>query len=161
MLKENIKRLRAQKGLSQQELAERLHVVRQTVSKWEKGLSEPDASMLLRLAEELGCSPEELLGTNEAALGPEPAKKGKRIFEGILLAGGIVSLLAAAKQLAILILSGSFAKKEEAGLAIIGGADGPTAIFVASAISRETGLFLLLLIAALCFGGWFFLRRKK
>ena len=43
MLGENIKVLRKAKGLSQQELAERLHVVRQTVSKWEQGLSVPDA----------------------------------------------------------------------------------------------------------------------
>lgn len=37
MLSENIKTLRKARGLSQQELAERLHVVRQTVSKWEQG----------------------------------------------------------------------------------------------------------------------------
>ena len=39
MLNENLKTLRKQRGLSQQELAVRLHVVRQTVSKWEKGVS--------------------------------------------------------------------------------------------------------------------------
>ena len=39
MLSENIKTLRKAQGLSQQELAERLHVVRQTVSKWEQGVS--------------------------------------------------------------------------------------------------------------------------
>ena len=37
MLSENLKNLRKAKGLSQEELAARLHVVRQTVSKWEKG----------------------------------------------------------------------------------------------------------------------------
>ena len=51
MLGENIRALRKARGLSQQELAERLHVVRQTVSKWEQGLSVPDADMLVRLAE--------------------------------------------------------------------------------------------------------------
>lgn len=40
MLSENIKTLRKAQGLSQQELAERLHVVRQTVSKWEQGVSQ-------------------------------------------------------------------------------------------------------------------------
>lgn len=40
MLSENIKTLRKARGLSQQELAERLHVVRQTVSKWEQGVSQ-------------------------------------------------------------------------------------------------------------------------
>lgn len=51
MLSENLKRLRKAKGLTQEELAERLHVVRQTVSKWEKGTSVPDAELLIRLSE--------------------------------------------------------------------------------------------------------------
>ena len=42
MLNENIKNLRKAKGLSQEELAIKLHVVRQTLSKWENGLSVPD-----------------------------------------------------------------------------------------------------------------------
>lgn len=54
MLKDNIKNLRKEKGLSQEELAIKLNVVRQTVSKWERGLSVPDSSMLISLAEELG-----------------------------------------------------------------------------------------------------------
>lgn len=62
MLGENIRALRKARSLSQQELAERLHVVRQTVSKWEQGLSVPDADMLVRLAECLEVSVEELLG---------------------------------------------------------------------------------------------------
>ena len=62
MLSDNIKRLRSAAGLSQEELAAKLHVVRQTVSKWEKGLSVPDADMLIALAEALDCSPAELLG---------------------------------------------------------------------------------------------------
>ena len=53
MLNENIKNLRKSKGLSQEELAIRLNVVRQTISKWEKGLSVPDSSMIISLAEEL------------------------------------------------------------------------------------------------------------
>ena len=51
MLSENLKNLRKAKGLSQEELAIKLNVVRQTVSKWEKGLSVPDSEMLIRLAE--------------------------------------------------------------------------------------------------------------
>ena len=62
MLNENLKTLRKQRGLSQQELAVRLHVVRQTVSKWEKGLSVPDADTLIRIAEILEVSVETLLG---------------------------------------------------------------------------------------------------
>ena len=49
MLNENIKTLRKTKGLSQEELAIKLNVVRQTISKWENGLSVPDSSMILLL----------------------------------------------------------------------------------------------------------------
>jgi len=62
MLGENIKILRKNKGLTQEELATRLRVVRQTISKWEKGLSVPDAELLQRLAEELEVSVPQLLG---------------------------------------------------------------------------------------------------
>ena len=62
MLNENIKNLRKSKGLSQEELAMRLHVVRQTVSKWENGLSVPDAAALISLAAELDTSAVVLLG---------------------------------------------------------------------------------------------------
>ncbi len=62
MLAENVKVLRKQKGFSQEELAVRVNVVRQTVSKWEKGLSVPDADTVIRLAEVLDVSVNELLG---------------------------------------------------------------------------------------------------
>lgn len=61
MFSENLKTLRKQKGFSQEELASRLHVVRQTISKWEKNLSVPDADTLIRLAEILEVSVSELL----------------------------------------------------------------------------------------------------
>ena len=64
MLNENIKKLRKSKGLSQDELAIKLNVVRQTVSKWENGLSVPDSSMLILLADELDTSVSVLLGEN-------------------------------------------------------------------------------------------------
>lgn len=62
MFNDNLKILRKEKGLSQEELAERLHVVRQTVSKWEKGLSVPDADLLIRIAEIFETSVSTLLG---------------------------------------------------------------------------------------------------
>lgn len=63
MFGENLKTLRKQKGFSQEELATRLHVVRQTISKWEKNLSIPDADTLIRLAEILEVPVSKLLGT--------------------------------------------------------------------------------------------------
>lgn len=62
MLNENIRSLRKSKGMSQEQLAIKLNVVRQTISKWEKGLSVPDSSMLILLAEELDTSVSDLLG---------------------------------------------------------------------------------------------------
>ena len=62
MLSENIKSIRKSKGLSQQELAVRLNVVRQTVSKWEQGLSVPDADVLISLSEVLETPVSTLLG---------------------------------------------------------------------------------------------------
>ena len=61
MLNENIRNLRKSKGLSQEELAIRLNVVRQTISKWEKGLSVPDAGVLIHMAELLDVSVGSLL----------------------------------------------------------------------------------------------------
>ena len=71
MFPENLKTLRKAKGLSQEELAIRLNVVRQTVSKWEKGLSVPDADLLIHLADICEVSVTELLGAkieNEAEI---------------------------------------------------------------------------------------------
>ena len=66
MLSENIKAMRRAKGLSQQELAVRLNVVRQTVSKWEQNLSVPDSDMLLALSEALETPVSRLLGESVA-----------------------------------------------------------------------------------------------
>ena len=62
MLSENIRAFRKSKGLSQEELAIKLNVVRQTVSKWEQGLSVPDADMLISLSEVFATPVSTLLG---------------------------------------------------------------------------------------------------
>ena len=62
MLNENIKAIRKSKGLSQQELAIMLNIVRQTVSKWEQGLSVPDSDMLVLISEVLETPVSILLG---------------------------------------------------------------------------------------------------
>lgn len=64
MLKENIKSIRKSKGLSQEELAIKLNVVRQTISKWEQGLSVPDAEMLISISEVFETPVSTLLGEN-------------------------------------------------------------------------------------------------
>jgi len=62
MFSNNLKTIRKQKGFSQEEVAVRLSVVRQTVSKWEKGLSVPDAEMLVKISEMFEVSVSQLLG---------------------------------------------------------------------------------------------------
>lgn|SRR5690554_2609960 len=62
MLNENIKAIRKSKGLSQEELAIKLNVVRQTISKWEQGLSVPDSDMLISISEVLDTPVSTLLG---------------------------------------------------------------------------------------------------
>ena len=64
MLKDNIKAIRKSKGLSQEELAIKLNVVRQTISKWEQGLSVPDAEMLINISELFEIPVSEILGEN-------------------------------------------------------------------------------------------------
>ena len=62
MFSENLKAMRKAKGYTQEEVAIKLNVVRQTVSKWEKGLSVPDADVLIKLAEVLDSKVSILLG---------------------------------------------------------------------------------------------------
>ena len=112
MLSENLKNLRKAKGFSQEELAARLHVVRQTVSKWEKGRSVPDAELLVRLAEELDTTPAALLGPDlppaaeadctaeqlgriaeQLAVKNRRARRIWKIVAGVLIAFGVCTLL--------------------------------------------------------------------
>lgn len=60
MLSENIKKYRKLRGLSQEQLAEALNVTRQSVSKWETGIAQPDADNLVLLASVLGTTVESL-----------------------------------------------------------------------------------------------------
>ncbi|MFR1337134.1 helix-turn-helix domain-containing protein [Longicatena caecimuris] len=62
MFNETLKTMRKAKGYTQEELAIKLNVVRQTVSKWEKGLSVPDADVLSKIADILETKVSILLG---------------------------------------------------------------------------------------------------
>lgn len=66
MFGENLKTLRKNKGITQEELAARLNIVRQTISKWEKGQSVPDAEMLVKLADIFEVPVSQLLGSRIA-----------------------------------------------------------------------------------------------
>lgn len=87
MLNENIKNLRKNKGYTQEELANKLNVVRQTISKWEKGYSVPDAEMLKKLAEILDTDVSQLLGSTieQNANVDEIAEQLARINEQLVI----------------------------------------------------------------------------
>ena len=85
-VKTNLKRLRLAKGMTQDELAEKLHVVRQTVSSWETGKTTPDVETLTAIAEALGAEITELIyGVRFAD--PLAASRTKRIRQAVLLIG--------------------------------------------------------------------------
>lgn len=102
MLSENIKAIRKSKGLSQEELAIKLNVVRQTVSKWENGISVPDSDMLISLSEVLETPVSTLLGENVAESSPDDLKRIAEKLEVINLQ------LAQRKEIRRKILHGIF-----------------------------------------------------
>ena len=117
MLGDNIKMLRKSKGFTQEELAVRLNVVRQTVSKWEKGFSVPDAEVLQKLADVLEVDIKQLLGAeievekNNNEVVEQLAKineqliiknrRSKRIWKTV----GIIVITIIVFQLLLLVLS--------------------------------------------------------
>lgn len=110
MFNENLKILRKSKGFTQEELAIKVNVVRQTVSKWEKGLSVPDADALQKIADVLDVGVNELLGAdiksgennNEIAaqlakISEQMAIKNRRARKiwmtvGIVLLAGVITI---------------------------------------------------------------------
>lgn len=109
MFQDNLKALRKRKGITQEELATRLNVVRQTVSKWEKGLSVPDSELLIKPAEILEVPVRRLLGSKiETAEQPDALaeqlsrineqlaiknRRAKRVWKAIaFIVGGIIAV---------------------------------------------------------------------
>ena len=106
MFGENLKILRQEKGMSQEILAQKLNVVRQTVSKWEKGLSVPDAEMLVDIAELFEVPVSELLGVkinNEKEINEiaaqlallnehlaDKSRHGRKIWKRVLITIGVI-----------------------------------------------------------------------
>ncbi|WP_243093240.1 helix-turn-helix transcriptional regulator [Pseudoflavonifractor sp. AF19-9AC] len=97
--------LRTQLGLSQEDLAEKLGVSRQSVSKWETGQSVPDLDKLIKLADLFGISVDELVREGERPKPPEPPQpqvvyvKEKRSLTGTQTAGVCLELIGLALDL--------------------------------------------------------------
>lgn len=178
MLGENIKNLRKEKGLSQEELASRLNVVRQTVSKWEQNISVPDSEMLISLAEIFEVSVGVLLGEttetkdtkseleeisqkleNLNALLAENSSRTRRVL--IIIAAIImiaVSTILIAFAIISLIRILQFVPPFSS-VGIIGGADGPTQIFVSSQFDWFR-IIIAVIVAALLIGVSVFLLKR-
>lgn len=179
MLNENIRKLRKAKNYSQEELAMKVNVVRQTVSKWEKGVSAPDAKMLIKIAEALDTDVNTLLGetlprteTSETVSSlaeklellsdeiAEQKEKKRKIWKGIFIAIGVFALLNLMCEVLKGVFSCSVKNSIEASESIIGGADGPTAIFVSSIPAQDWSIILTVLAVIIAAIGIFKTRRK-
>ncbi len=135
MIGDNIKKARKSAGISQEELAVKLNVVRQTVSKWENSLSVPDADVLLGIAEVLGAPVSELLGISSdpsvEALGEELARVNQLLAEKIRREEqikranekrGQILLLSIAAMLIMSVVDNPIASVILSGAAMIGAA---------------------------------------
>ena len=178
MLSENIKKLRKAKGFSQEELATKLNVVRQTVSKWETGLSVPDSEMLIRIAEELDTTVSALLGdlpTQEDAsdikklaaklelLNEQFAKQNERrriILRIVLVIVGIIAFVFILKNLICDIYFLYAMKSINENASIIGGADSPTEIYVTGGSAKTPEIVISLIIASASIIGLYYTRKR-
>ena len=179
MLNENIKALRKAKGLSQEELAIKLNVVRQTVSKWEKGLSVPDAGMLIKIADALDTTVNVLLGEET----PEPetpestkalaaklellneqfakrSERNRKIWRIIFIAIGVFALVGIVKEIILLCNLHQFNEMIESSTAIIGGADEATSIFVSDISLKGFSTILIVVAGIVAVVGIYHTRRK-
>ncbi len=160
-LGDNIQMLRRRQGLSQEQLAEKLDVTRQTISKWELNQSAPDLTYLCKLSEIFGISLDALVKGEE-----EPDKnmvqaiaRPRKKVKWLLIIMAVVSFL-------LLILSGYVIYQLNQSPAIeniIGGADRPTDIWVTSTWDSYLPLFVV--TGVLCLGTvallWKYLKHRR
>ena len=178
MLSENIKNFRKKKGISQEELAIKLNVVRQTVSKWEKGLSVPDSEILIKLAEELDTTVTTLLGENvevsEACelqvlasklelLNEQFAKHNecrRKTWRTIFLILGILAIACIVKDVIGDIYYLHLMDEINVSSSVIGGFDGPTTIFVSGGGMKIGKILALTTISILSIVGIYKTRKR-
>lgn len=173
MLNENIKELRKANNLTQKEFAEKLNVVRQTVSKWEKGISVPDADMLILISQKFNVSVNSLLDIPEKESSEEydellqelsavnekyatAREKSRKRIRALSLSGITATLVYFIYLIVMEVNMISLATN----YGIIGGADGPTAIFVSSTADRPIKLIIVFAVLLLSIIGIIKSRKK-
>ena len=179
MLSDNIRNFRKAKGLSQDELAIKLNVVRQTVSKWEKGLSVPDSEMLVTLAAELGTTVNALLGEtvepdvnselriiankleviNEYMVKQSESRRRawRVVFSIIAVCSAVILIVALLGYIRFVSVTGDLF----AEASVIGGADGPTSIFVSGVRFSPVPVVITGIAALVSAFGLYKMRRKQ
>lgn len=178
MISNNLKTLRTTKGLSQEELAVRLNVVRQTISKWEKGLSVPDSEMLIKIADTFEVSVSDLLGEN---IEPTDSKSELQLIANKLeqlntmfaaksarnrkIMKGIAYCLFAAVSIYVLSLVISIIQFVSIPInpnsGIVGGVDGPKEVFVTMNIDWFSMSILLICCIAVLIVAFVLLHKGK
>lgn len=178
MLGDNIKNFRKSKGLSQEELALKLNVVRQTVSKWENGLSVPDSEMLIKIAEKLDTSvvvlleetikPDDnselkVIANKLAIINDQIAKHNearRKILRTVFVIVSIVATCSILGGLISVIYFQTVMNDINTSTSIIGGAVGPTNIIVARTTFQFVPFILSLVVAIASFIGIYKTRKK-
>ena len=176
MIQENLKAQRLKKGLSQEELAAQIHVVRQTVSKWEKGLSVPDAQTLIQIAQVLETPVSALLGEKIPEEKEEEklqimaeklerinacmAERTSRIRRATRVVA-IVAILLAAAGIVLLLLTTGLLHRPPYGPNVIGGTDEATGIFVTGTNWLAFGVKMAACVGAMVAGGILLYRTRR
>lgn len=142
MIEENIRRLRKNAKMSQEDLAEKLSVVRQTVSKWERGLSVPDAEMVIKIAALFEVPVSELLGMETSSAVTVNSGKKQSIRES---SGSETPSAATASDVSIRELTEKLAQLNEQL------AEKNKAERQMKSVNKKRGLILLLCFAAVIF----------
>ena len=178
MLNDNIKHLRKTKGLSQEELAIQLSVVRQTVSKWENGISVPDAEMLIKIAEVLDTTVNILLGeqviieeetelkviaSKLELLNEQMAQRNERVRRILRIVFIFVIVITTSSLLLILLNFVHYRavmSDMSATTSIIGGNDGPTNFFVSNVSLKFVNIIFTVVALAISVIGIYKTRKK-
>lgn len=180
MLSENLRNLRKAKGLSQEELAAKINVVRQTISKWEKGLSVPDSEMLIKIADELDTSVSILLGEAITSdeddntelkaitaklelLNEQFAKRNenrRKMWRIIFIIIGVIALSSLLFELVSFIHYQYIIHSMNENISIIGGADSPTSIYVSNISIKAASVITTVIASAASIVGIYITKKK-